>query len=194
MSFQTDPALGEFTVRFNGAQVHQACRGYLEAGTLPLPLNRYVTTSGFRGVADQVLSYRMAGSFVLHLTERFGLPDVLRFFQTNDRNEGLDAIRTRFRNVFGASLEDAEGSWIAALREVSRADSQGRLSCCRLLFVPIPVRKMTSPATTSSTDRRVVSPGPNLAGRKNPHRLRKNCGSNCETGRRPCQVLRIDDQ
>ena len=116
VSFQTDPARDDFTVRFNGQQVHEACRGYLQAGTLPLPLNRYVTTSGFRSIADQVLSYRMAGSFVLHLTERFGLPDVLRFFQTNNRDETLDAIRTRFRNVFGASLEDAESSWLAVLR------------------------------------------------------------------------------
>jgi hypothetical protein len=115
VSFQTDPARGDFTVRFNGQQVHEACRGYLQAGTLPLPLNRYVTTSGFRSIADQVLSYRMAGSFVLHLTERFGLADVLRFFQTNNRDETLDAIRTRFRNVFGASLEDAESSWLAVL-------------------------------------------------------------------------------
>ena len=105
------------SLTFNGQQVHEACRGYLQTGTLPLPLTRYVTTSGFRGIADQVLSYRMAGSFVLHLTERFGLPDVLRFFQTNNRDETLDAIRTRFRNVFGAFLEDAESSWLAGLRE-----------------------------------------------------------------------------
>ena len=116
VSFQTNPARGDFTVRFNGQQVHEACRGYLQADTLPLPLNRYVTTSGFRSITDQVLSYRMAGSFVLHLTERFGLPDVLRFFQTSNRDETVDAIRTRFRNVFGASLEDAESTWLVVLR------------------------------------------------------------------------------
>jgi hypothetical protein len=74
VSFQTDPANADFTVRFNGQQVHDACRAALQAGTLPLPLSRYVTTSGFRGISDQVLSYHMAGSVVLHLTERFGLP------------------------------------------------------------------------------------------------------------------------
>lgn len=116
VSFQTDPARGDFTVRFNGQQVHEACRGYLQAGTLPLPLNRSVTTPGFRSIPDQVLSYRVAGSFVLHLTERFGLPAVLRFFQTNNRDETLDAIRTRFQTVFGASLEEAEVSWLAVLR------------------------------------------------------------------------------
>lgn len=74
-------------MRFNGEQVHDACRAYLRAGTLPLPVSRSVTTAGFRGITDEVLGYRMAGSFVLHLTERFGV-----------------------------SLEDTESSWPAMLR------------------------------------------------------------------------------
>lgn len=117
VSFQTDPARGDFTVRFNGQPVHDACRAYLQAGTLPLPLSRYVTTAGFRSIPDSVLSYRMAGSFVLHLTERFGLPAVLRFLQTSNRDETLDAIRARALAVFGASLEEAESGWLAMLRE-----------------------------------------------------------------------------
>jgi hypothetical protein len=116
VSFQTDPARGDFEVRFNGQQVHEACRGYLRAGMLPLPLSRYVTTEGFRGISDQVISYRMAGSFVLYLTERFGLPTVLRFFQTNNRDESLSAIGTRVESVFGLSLEDAEAGWLEILR------------------------------------------------------------------------------
>ena len=116
VAFQTDPARDDFVVRFNGQQVHEASRGYLRAGTLPLPVSRYVTTSGFRGITDSVLSYRMAGSFVLHMIERFGLPAVLRFFQTNDRNESLDAIRTRMQSVFGVPLDDVEATWLALLR------------------------------------------------------------------------------
>lgn len=116
VSFQTDPARGDFIVRFNGQEVHEACRSYLQAGTLPLPVSRYVTTTAFRGITDSVLSYRMAGSFVHHLTERFGLPASLRFFQTNNRDETLDAIGARFQAVFGVSLEDAESSWLAMLR------------------------------------------------------------------------------
>lgn len=116
VSFQTDPARSDFTVKFNGQQVHEACRAYLQAGTLPLPLSRYVTTSGFRAIPDQVLSYRMAGSFMLHLTERFGLPAVLRFLQTNNRDETLDAIRSRTQATFGVSLEEAESSWLTMLR------------------------------------------------------------------------------
>ena len=117
VSFQTDPASGDFDVKFNGEQVHAACRNYLRVGSLPLPLNRYVTTDGFRGISDQVMSYRMAGSFVLYLTERFGLPAVLRFFQTNNRDESLATIRTRMQSTFGVTLEDAESGWLAMLRQ-----------------------------------------------------------------------------
>ncbi len=116
VSFQTDPGRGDVTVRFNGQQVHEACRGYLLAGTLPLPVSRVVTTAGFRGITDSVLSYRLAGSFVLHLTERFGLPAVLRFFQTNNRDESLEVIRTRMQAVFGVSLDEAEAGWLLMLR------------------------------------------------------------------------------
>lgn len=116
VSFQTDPGRGDLTVRFNGQQVHEACRAYLLAQTLPLPVSRYVTTAGFRGISDSVVSYRLAGSFVLHLTERFGLPTVLRFFRTNDRDESLDAIRARVQTVFGVTLDDAEHSWMTMLR------------------------------------------------------------------------------
>jgi hypothetical protein len=116
VSFQTDPARGDFTVRFNGQPVHEACRAYLRSGILPLPVSRYVTTSGFRGISDQVMSYRMAGSFVLHMTERFGVAGILLFFRTNNRDESLDAIRARLLSVYGVSLEDIEASWLASLR------------------------------------------------------------------------------
>ena len=117
VSFQTDPARGDFTVTFNGQQVHAACRTYLLTGALPLPMSRHVTSAGFRGISDTTLSYRMAGSFVLHMTERFGLPALLQFFRgTNNRDESLDAIRTRIQSVYGVSLEDIESSWLAMLR------------------------------------------------------------------------------
>jgi hypothetical protein len=118
VSFQADPARGDFTVRFNGQQVHEACRAYLQSGVLPLPVSRYVTTTNFRGITDQVMSYRFAGSFVLHMTERFGLPAVIRFFQTNNRDETLETIRARSQAVFGVPLEDIERTWLEMLRGV----------------------------------------------------------------------------
>ena len=116
VSFQTDPARGDFTVRFNGEQVHDACRQYLRSGRLPLPVSRYVTTGAFRDISDQVLSYRFAGSFVLHMTERFGVAGIILFFRTNNRDESLDTIRARLLSVYGVSLEDIEATWLAMLR------------------------------------------------------------------------------
>ena len=118
VSFQADPFVQDFTVRFNGQQVHEASRAYLRAGTLPLPVSRYATSDGFRGIADDVMSYRMAGSFVLHMSERFGVPAVMEFFRrVNDRGESLATIRARMLAVFGVSLEDVEASWLATLRQ-----------------------------------------------------------------------------
>ena len=86
------------------------------AGTLPLPLSRYVTTEGFRGIQDTAVSYRMAGSFVLYLTERFGLAAVLRFFRDGTRGEPLSAIEDRLQATFGLRLEEAEAAWLTMLR------------------------------------------------------------------------------
>lgn len=115
VSFQVDPARSDFTVRFNGQQVHEACRAYLAAATLPLPLSRSVTTEGFRSIQDSVLSYRMAGSFVLYLTERFGLPAVLGFFRGAAREDSLTTTRARLQAAFAVTLEEAEAGWLDAL-------------------------------------------------------------------------------
>ena len=115
VSFQTDPPHGDFTVQFNGMQVHDASRDYLSRGVLPRPLVNYVTTTGFRGISDTTMSYRMAGSFVLYLTERFGLPSTLAFLRGEGRDESLATIRARMQSVFGLSMEDAESGWVAML-------------------------------------------------------------------------------
>jgi hypothetical protein len=116
VAFQTDPPRGVFTASFNGVDVHEACRTYLRSGTLPLPLASYVTTTGFRGMSDQVLSYRYAGSFVRFLIERYGLPTVLQFFRPGSRDESLAAIRARLQDAFGRSLEDLAEDWLTLLR------------------------------------------------------------------------------
>lgn len=117
VAFQTDPVAGVFTARFNGQDVHEACRAALSAGQLPLPLASHVTTTPFRGIQDQVLSYRYAGSFVRFLVERHGLMAVIEFFrQSGGRDESLTAIRARTQNVFGRSLEELEAAWLAMLR------------------------------------------------------------------------------
>jgi hypothetical protein len=116
VAFQTDPSRGVFTASFNGVDVHDGCRAYLRANQLPLPLASYVTTPAFRGIADQVLSYRYAGSFLRFLIERHGLAPVLAFFGPGTRDEPLVVIRARVEAVFGRSLEALEADWLAFLR------------------------------------------------------------------------------
>ena len=128
VSFQTDPKRNDFTVRFNGQQVHEACRGYRSAGALPGPLARYVTTTGFRGIQDSIMSYRMAGSFVLYLTERFGLAAVLDFMRGNGPNESLAIIQARMTSVFGISVEEAESGWLAAISGTGAGSLEARSS------------------------------------------------------------------
>jgi hypothetical protein len=117
VAFQTDPATGEFSARFNGQEVHSACRGYLAANQLPLPVANYVTTTAFRGLQDQVLSYRYAGSVVRFLVDRHGIPTVLEFFrQSGGREESLATIRGRVQTVLGTTIEEVERDWLAFLR------------------------------------------------------------------------------
>ena len=80
-------------------------------------MSRYATTSEFRGISDQVLSYRYAGSFVRFLTERYGRPAVLQYFRSGTREESLSAIRGRMLETFGASLDAIEADWLAFLRQ-----------------------------------------------------------------------------
>ena len=115
VAFQTDPSRGVFTASFNGIDVHEACRAYLQAGQLPLPLANYVTSASFRGLPDQVLSYRVAGSFVRFLIERHGLAAILDFFRAGSRDESLAAIRTRVSASFGRTLEALESDWTTFL-------------------------------------------------------------------------------
>lgn len=116
VSFQTHPAQGDFTVLFNGVQVHDAVRSYLTTGVLPRPLASYVTSDAFRSISDSTMSYRMAGSFVLYLTERFGLSSMMAFLRGGGRSESLAAIQGRMQSVFGLSVEEAESGWIAMLQ------------------------------------------------------------------------------
>jgi hypothetical protein len=56
VALQTDPPGGNLESFFNGQQVHEACRQYLQFGTLVVPLDRAMQTDNFRAITDQVLS------------------------------------------------------------------------------------------------------------------------------------------
>lgn len=116
VAFQTNPAAGDFESVYNGQQVHSACSQYLRIGALIVPLDRVVTTTDFRAVSDQELSYREAGSFVRFVIDRYGIERVLQFFRISSRTDSLAAIHERFETAFGVSLETGEGEWTAMLR------------------------------------------------------------------------------
>jgi hypothetical protein len=69
-----------------------------------------------RTLSDATMAYRVAGSFVLFLQERFGLPRVLDFFRVSGRDDTLSVVRSRFQQVFGATLDQTEADWLATLQ------------------------------------------------------------------------------
>ena len=100
VAMQADPVAGNHASMFNGQNVHDACRSYLVANTLPRPLANYVTTTPFRNLPDSTFSYRVAGSFVRFLIDRHGTAAVLEFFrQAGGRDESLTVIRARAERI-----------------------------------------------------------------------------------------------
>ena len=117
VAFQTNPAKGDFESVFNGQPVHQACRLYLQIRTLALPLDRVVTTADFRGIPDEVLSYREAGSFMRFVVDTYGIDRVRELFRISGRDDNLTMIRQRFSSAIGVSLTEAEAAWTAMLMQ-----------------------------------------------------------------------------
>ena len=116
VAFQTNPATGDFESMFNGQPVHQACRQYLQLGTLALPLDRVVTTSDFRAISDEVLSYREAGSFMRFVLDTYGTDRVREFFRLSGRDDSLSTIKQRFGAAIGVSLDSAADAWTTMLK------------------------------------------------------------------------------
>lgn len=106
-----------FESRFNGEEVHQAARRYLDRGELVLPLDSIIETAGFRGISDTTLAYRQAGSFVRFLIDQYGLDRFLAFYRSGVRPaDPKDAIKARFRASIGVSFDEAEAAWLDMLR------------------------------------------------------------------------------
>jgi hypothetical protein len=115
VALQTNPPEANFESVFNGQAVHDACRQYLQFGTLVLPLDRVVTTNDFRGISDDVLSYREAGSFMRFVMDTYGTDRLLDFFRASARDDSLTTIKQRFASSMGVSLDVAETAWKAML-------------------------------------------------------------------------------
>jgi hypothetical protein len=116
VAMQTNPPAGNLEAFFNGQQVHEACRQYLQFGTLVVPLDRAIQTDSFRAITDQVLSYREAGSFVRFVIDTYGMPPVREFFRNSNRGDDLATIKQRFNAAFGVPFDAAESAWMSMLR------------------------------------------------------------------------------
>ena len=114
VAFQTDPSVGDFESRFNGQQVHEATADYRRLNLVP-PLDQIVETKGFRSISDSTMSYRIAGSFVRFLLDRFGTDRVKEFFRISGSSDNRTVIGQRFEAAFAQTLEAAEASWLASL-------------------------------------------------------------------------------
>lgn len=115
VAFQVDPAAGDFVPRFNGLAVHEACRQYLGANQLVVPLDRVISGSGFNSISDSVLAYREAGSFVSFVIERYGLAAVIRFFRASSANDDVATIKARFQQAVGVPFAQVEAEWLSML-------------------------------------------------------------------------------
>jgi hypothetical protein len=116
VAFQTNPAASQFQAVFNGQEVHQACRQYLQSGTLVVPLDRVMTSDAFRAVSDETLSYREAGSFMRFVLDRYGVPRTLDFFRASSRTDTVATIKARFEAALGVPIGTVESEWLAMLR------------------------------------------------------------------------------
>jgi hypothetical protein len=114
VAFQTNPLENDFESRFNGQQVHDATADYRKLNLVP-PLDQIVDTKGFRGITDSTRSYRIAGSFVRFLLDRYGLDRVREFFRISSASDSPNVIRQRLETAFGQTLDVTEAQWLASL-------------------------------------------------------------------------------
>jgi hypothetical protein len=71
----------------------------------------------FRGIPDEVLSYREAGSFMRFVVDTYGIDRVRELFRISGRDDNLTTIRQRFSSAIGVSLTEAEAAWTAMLMQ-----------------------------------------------------------------------------
>jgi hypothetical protein len=117
VSFQTDPAAGDLTPRWNGIALHVLAAQLRREGRL-IPLDSLLETSDFRG-SDSSVTYPEAGSFVLYLSEVQGLDAVLGLFRSAPGpTQSASDTRADFRAALGRPLTDAEQEWLAFLERL----------------------------------------------------------------------------
>jgi hypothetical protein len=111
VSMQVDPYASDPTrALWNGVPPDVIARASLAQKQLP-HVQDMADTASFRVIPD-VSGYPWAGSFLQFLVTNYGMTRTLDFFQGGGgRDEPLNAITSRFQQVFGVSLSDADLAW-----------------------------------------------------------------------------------
>jgi hypothetical protein len=119
VAFQVDPALGDFTPRWNGTPLHELARAFRRSGEL-IPIGNMLTTEEFRSHSSSI-SYPEAGSFASFLIETRGLDRYLAQFPSSSPNDSASRVRSIFQSALGLSVEQAESEWHVMLDRASGA-------------------------------------------------------------------------
>jgi len=111
VSMQVDPDSSAATqALWNGVSLDAIARAALAGGRLPHVQNMAETAS-FRTIPDSD-GYPWAGSFLQFLVTTYGMPKTLDFFRGGGgRDESLVTIMSRFEQVYGMPLTDADLAW-----------------------------------------------------------------------------------
>jgi len=111
VSMQVDPSAADPTqVLWNGVPPDAIARAALAGGQLP-HVQDMADTASFRVIPD-TNGYPWAGSFLQFLVTNYGMTRTLDFFRGGGgRDESLSTIQSRFQQVYGPSLTDADLAW-----------------------------------------------------------------------------------
>jgi hypothetical protein len=123
VAFQTDPSADDFIPRWSGEPVHDVARRLRSQGNLA-PISSMLTTRDFLLVPDDV-RYPEAGSFVRFLIDTRGLEPMRELFRLSSPEDPADAVRERFHDVYGGTVEDVETEWLRFLDSISSARELG---------------------------------------------------------------------
>ena len=111
VSMQVDPYASDPTqAQWNGVPLDGIARAALAGGRLP-HVQSMADTPSFRVIPDTD-GYPWAGSFLQFLVMNYGMAATLEFFRGGaGRDESLSTITSRFEQVYGISLTDADLAW-----------------------------------------------------------------------------------
>jgi hypothetical protein len=113
VAFQIDPAR-DLIPRWSGTALHELTRQFRQQGRLPT-LATLAETAVWRQ-QDPNVAYPVSGSFMRWLIDAHGLNAVRTLYaRAAGPSESAAGVRAAFAAVYGQSLDELEGAWLAAV-------------------------------------------------------------------------------